>query len=994
MSTGPEDFRPKRRELALPDNNADAAAYSNPKWDFNSIVGDARAPRADVSRFRSVGPQVLRDSHSLPLYTDRLTLTAQLNRTLKRVRESSENPRRPGQVGRDGETAEEREQAERKNQQVKTAEVAKKAKAMIALLKSNPDAVAKLAAIADSSQGQGFGEVFASILLDKSADKPEQEMATKAATQLAAANPEFAQKLGKALIQQDTTNQQLAQVLSAPENKVLLDAVVQTALAEPAKAENIAVLQELAKVEPSVATNPKVAEVITAIPQTVQAAQVTELPQTIQLASLDVANLDLGSRALEVAPNVVTTAQVVDATMPVSDLTLPVADINLSVADTTIRVADLAPLVADTRSFVSDATPILSSYTFSAELPQRIESLRAVINAPTFNPTSLEVPFKEAVQAEVYSNRNANIEQIRDGLSTKLGITPESKFTLEIQTSANERVLALVPTQATMQEKPEMAAVRIPAFSESEIQSAKVEIQKLDKFIADINTNTEVSVASRFADFARNSSNSLNTVLAFRQVIMTMAKGSNVSGRELAQKVKEELNVGLAGSNLMVSTEADSILLNTISESLDSSSVKTLASVPMEEAPAGSLTTGQIEQLKTAMVSALNDPFKLALLEQKLLQNGVMQGDIDSLKTRAFESGDVNQVITDASAQERIRKDLSNLVSYNREDRILAAEDLRLNNIKGLSVAGGEVGFSLDQKGTETSVKVTIPGQQADEAPISIEMFAYGGYDHENRENERMEELADAFMPLDYNGLPIQVMDKLGNKLSLAPQLDYGSGYGEAGVSEDENMYTDEQPVDPNFNPFDYIQLQPAISQEQFNYPQDQYPQQDYPQEDYGPEQGSDFEQEFDQTQDQYQEYSPEIAPEVPPEIPQEYSDFTNSVQPNLLALFSNDMARRVTAAAELVQNGVEVYLETSSGVVQLIAKQSVNEISHREMYQVRLQDVNNPSQSAVIAEVELENGRISPYTPPAPPSINLIGAKITYKYNGQTFSVRGEELR
>jgi hypothetical protein len=870
MSTGPEDFRPKRRELALPDETANFGGIAEPKWDLNSIVGDTRAPKADLARFRSsLGPASLRSTSPQDYtgggLTDRLTLARQLSRALKLVRESTENARRPGQTGRISEASTEREQAERKkDQQVKAAEVSKKAKSMIALLKSNPEAVAKLAAIVDSPQGQGFPEVFASIILDKDNAKPEQkpdvELATRAATELASNNPEFSDKLAKALIAQtaqadlaqyeaitapgqnlvQTKGEQLAQILSEPNNRVLLDSVVQTALAEPTKAENAVVLQEIAKV-------PEIAQAVSnlSVAQVPLEQPTLEQPRSIQVASLDD---------------------------------------NFAFAQTfdTVETLDTQPKPVNFTQVV-DASTLVSSYSFSADLPQRIETLRTMINnftppdaattASNFAAAPLEIPFKQAVQAEIYTNQNSSIEQVRDNLVTKLGINQSSKFTLEIQTVGTERTLVLVPTQALIQERPEMAAVKMPSVTETEIQTAKVEVQKLDKFISDINTTAEVSVASRFADFARNSTNSLGTVLAFRQVIMTMAKNSNMSGRDLAQKVKNELNLGLAGSNLTVETEADSILLNTIQEGSDSSSPKTLASVTFEEAPDGSLTTGQIELIKTAMVSALNDPFKLALLEQKLLQNGVMQSDIDALKVRALESGDVNQMITDAQATERIRNDLKNLVSYDRNERILAAEDLRLNNITGLSVGGGEIGFSIDKIDTATSVKVMIPGQQPDEDPISIEMYAYGGYDADNRDSERMQEFADAFLPLDYTSLPIQVLDKFGNAFTVSSQTEYS--YGEAGPSEDENMYVDpdstidqqtNQPIDPNFNPFDYVN--------QYQEQQQQYvPEQQYiPEEQYDPEQGYDPEQEFEQNQDQYQDQYQQ-QDEIPPEYEEPYSD-------------------------------------------------------------------------------------------------------------------------
>lgn len=859
MTEGQEDFRPKRRELALPDETANFSGISNPKWDLNSIVGDTRAPKVDLARFRSaLGPAITRDGPRMPLLSDRITLSIQLSRTLKQVRESVENARRPSQTGRTTEASLESEQAERKkDQQIKAAEVSKKAKSMIALLKSNPEAVAKLAAIVDSPQGQGFPEVFASIILDNDQAKPEQkpdiELATRAATELASTNPEFAAKLANALIAQaapdaqinmaqyepvtdpgqnlvQTKGEQLAQILSEPNNKVLLDSVVHTALAEPAKAENAVVLQEIARV-------PQIAEALSnlSVAQVPLAQPTLEQPRSIQVASLD---------------DNFAFAQTFDTTNTLDPQPRPV---NLTQ--------------------VADASTLVSSYSFSADLPQRIESLRTMINnftppdaattASTFAAAPLEIPFKQAVQAELYTNQNSSIEQIRDNLVTKLGINQTSKFTLEIQPVGSERTLVLVPTQALIQERPEMAVVKMPSVTESEIQTAKVEVQKLDKFISDINTTSEVSVASRFADFARTSTNSLGTVLAFRQVIMTMAKNSNMSGQDLAWKVKDELNIALAGSNLTVATEANSILLNTIQESSDSSSPKTLASVTFEEAPAGSLTTGQIELIKTAMVSAINDPFKLALLEQKLLQNGVMQSDIDELKVRALESGDVNQVITDTQATERIRNDLKNLVSHDRNDRILAAEDLRQNNITGLAVGGGEVGFSIDKIDTATSVKVMIPGQQPDENPISIEMFAYGGYEADNRDSERMEELADAFLPLDYTGLPLKVLDKFGNAFTVSAQTEYS--YGEAGPSEDENMYVDpdsaidqqiNQPIDPNFNPFDYVNSNPV--------------QQYVPEQQYDPEQGYDPEQEFDQNQDQDQYQEQE---EILPEYEEPYSD-------------------------------------------------------------------------------------------------------------------------
>lgn len=847
MSTGPEDFRPKRKELALPDETVNIGGLSDPKWDLNSIVGDTRARKADLARFRSsLGPVNLRTTsdYTGAGLTDRLALARQLSRALKLVRESTENTRRLSQTGRISEASLEREQTDRKKeQQVKAAEVSKKAKSMIALLKSNPEAVAKLAAIVDSPQGQSFPEVFATIILDKDQSKPEQkqdiELATRAATELASTNPEFSAKLATALIAQvdmaqyeavtdleqnlvQIKGERLAQVLTDPSNRVLLDSVIQTALTEPTKPENAVVLQEIAKLPEIAQAMPELS--VAQIPLEQPLAE----PRSIQVASLD-ENFAI-AQALD-TPNIL---------------------------DSQLKPANFIQ--------ASDAATLLSSYKFSADLPQQVENLRTMIDrfrpqdaatiASTFVAAPLDLPFKQAVQAEIYANQNSSIEQVRDSLVTKLGINQSSKFTIEIQPVGSERILVLVPSPSLIQELPQMAAVKMPSLSESEIQTAKVEVQKLEKFISDISTTSEVSVASRFAYFARNSGNSLGTVLAFRQVILTMAKNSNVSGRELAQKVKDDLNMSLAGSNLIVETEGDSILLNTISVSTDSSSQKTLASTTFEEAPAGSLTTGQIEQIKTAMISALNDPFKLALLEQKLLQNGVMQSDIDALKVRAIESGDVNQVITDAIAKERIRNDLRNLVSHDRNDRILAAEDLRLNNITGLSVGGGEVGFSIDKIDTATSVKVMIPGQQPEENFISIEMFAYGGYDADNRDSERMQELADAFLPLDYTSLPLQVLDKFGNALTVASSSEYS--YGEAGPSEDENMYDDsiniKSPVDPNFNPFDYVN---SVPEPQF-----------VPEPQYDPEQGYDPEQEFEQNQDQYQQQE-----EILPEYEEPYSD-------------------------------------------------------------------------------------------------------------------------
>lgn len=969
MSTGPEDFRPKRRELALSEQTADQS-IADPKWNLNSIVGDTRAQKTDISRYRvSNGPTFFRDSLALSHFSDRVSLTRQLTRALKTIRESTESARRPNQTDRLAEKNSEREQAERaKDQQLKTAEVSKKAKAMIALLKSNPDAVSKLASIAESPQGQGFAEVFASILLDKNTDKPDQELANKAVLTLAKDNPVFATKLATELVQQVEIAQsgpfdeiskqnlkavQLAQVLSAPENKILLDQVVQMALAEPARVENSMILQELTKIQPTLAS----------VEPNLDVAK----SESIQLASLDT-NL-VYTQPLFVEPRQFTTAQMSDV-QP-----------DLTTANVTFVQADFQSSAKPERAI--DAIDLVSSYTFSPELKEPIQTVKTLVNNWTPEDSArIEMPFKQAVQAEVYKNKNASLEQIRDHLSTEIGITQASKFVIEIRPSANERVLALVPNPLVIQERPEIAAVTPAVVSESEIQNSRVELQKLDKFILDLNTNTEMSMASRFAEFARSSSNSTNTALAFRQVIMAMSKGSNLTGRELAQLVKDELNFALSSSNLVVTAEADSIVLNTISEAAgtQSSELKPLATAVMEDAPAGSLSASQIEQIKTALVTALNDPFKMAALEQKLLQNGVLQSDIDTLKSRAFETSNSEQIVTDAIASERIRNDLMHLVSEDRNERILAAEDLRLNNITGLSLAGGEIGLALDKTGTKNSVQIFMPSQEPDQPPISVEMFSYGAYDADNQESDRMQEFSSAFQTLDYSGLPLQIVDKFGNMLTVSSTFD-NSGT-QPGESEDQNMYTEPgQEEDPNFNPYDYMKIEPpAIEQ---NYlPAGQYiPESE---QEYDSERGYDPEQEF-QNQDQ----------EIPRENQQEYvNDYATSIQPDLSSLFSNDMLRRAQAAIDLAQNNVEVFVETSEGVFKIVAEQTVNEISRRDMFVVRLEDVNNPNQTAIIAEIEIENGSFSRYTPPAPPPINLTGARITFKYSGQTFSVPGEQLR
>ena len=969
MSTGPEDFRPKRRELALSEQSVDQS-IADPKWNLNSIVGDKRVQKTDIPRYRtSTGPTFFRDSQALPHFSDRVSLTRQLTRALKTIRESTESPRRPNHNDRVAENSSEREQAERaKNQQLKTAEVSKKAKAMIALLKSNPDAVAKLASIAESPQGQGFAEVFASILLDKNTDKSDQELANKAVLTLAKDNPAFATKLATELVQQveiaqtDPSNEiseqnlkavQLAQVLSAPENKVLFDQVVQMTLAQPAKVENAMILQELTKVQPTLSL--------------VEPNREIAKSDSIQLASLDT--------------NIVTTEPLILEPRPLTNPQISEVQSDLTIANMNFVQADYQSSVKQPQAF--DVIDLVSSYTFSPELQEPIQTVKTLVNNWTPEDNArIEMPFKQAVQSEVYKNKDASLEQIKDQLSTDLGITQASKFVIEIQPRANERVLALIPNPLVVQERPEIVAVTPPVVSESEIQNARVESQKLDKFILDLNTNTEMTMASRFAEFVRSTSNSTNTALAFRQVIMAMSKASNLSGRELAQLVKDELNLGLSGSNLVVTSEADSIVLNTISEASStlSSELKPLASAVIEDAPAGTLSASQIEQIKTALVSALNDPFKLAALEQKLLQNGVMQSDIDSLKALAFEASNSEQIVTDALATNRIRNDLMHLVSEDRNERVLAAEDLRLNNITGLSLAGGEIGLALEQSGTKTSVQIFMPSQEPDQPPISIEMFSYGASDSDNQESERMQEFALAFQSLDYSGLPLQIADKSGNMFTVSSSFDYSGT-----VSEDQDMYTEPgQKNDPNFNPYDYIRIeQPAIEQ---NYlPADQYVPES--EQEYDSEEGYEPEQEFqDQEQDQNQ-YPQEILPE--------YEELnSNSIKPNLSSLFSNNMLYRAQAAADLAQNGVEVFVETSEGVFKISAEQTVNAVSRKDTYVVRLQDVNNPNQTAIIAEIEIENGGFSKYTPTAPPSINLNGAIVTYKFNGQTFSIPGEQLR
>ncbi|MDX2105647.1 MAG: hypothetical protein SFY67_04520 [Candidatus Melainabacteria bacterium] len=984
MTAGSDDFRP-RRELGLPHDTADIAGNTPPDLNFNAIVQAATAPRADQTRFRQAlspelsetvrlvpadasplraGRMVARDfeatglsprerlrarlvdfnNNSTNRFADRLTLSRQLFKALKYVRELAENAKRPNQFARVGESESERQQAERaKNKEIKTAELAKKAKAMIALVKSNPDAVAKLASIIDSPQGQSIPDVFASIIVDKSSGADGQ-IATNVAMQLAGRNPEFASKLGQAILQQVQTEtvgadstmvvenqiQHLAQVLTQPENRILLDSILQT--------------------------NPQIRELINNQPVVPDTTLASSNSREIQLASLD-----LGS--------------------------------------------GLVLEMGQAKSFD------VSSYTFSPELSQQLEPLKSLVasakpqdayTASTFDTSIPDAPLRNAVQAEVYFNPNASIDQVRESLVAKLGINQASKFTIEVQNMGAERVLALVPTPALIQERPELAQAKVPVVSETEIQTTKVEVQKLQKFISDINASNEVNSAAKFAEFARSSTNSLNTVLAFRQTIMSMSKGSNLTGRELATKIKDELNLNLSGSsNFIVEGEANSIILNAIAG--DSTFKHKLVEVSIEEAPAGSLTSAQIEHIKTQVVASLGDPFKLSMLEQKLLQNGVMQSDIDSLKNAALESGNIEQVI-EMQASQRIRKDMQSLVSYDRNERIVAAEDLRSNNINVLSAAEGGLGFAIEKIDSHTSVSVMIPGQAAGEEPIAVEMFRYGLSDEDNKESTNIEELTTALSQLDFQTIPVDVVDKFGRSMSVSPAALTSSDIylqddQQLSVEYSEDVGTtgdDVEVVDPNFNPFDYIdpsklqqslQLQPAENYDQYQQEQDQ--EFNMNDDEYVPPEYQEQIQDPNLYQDPYQgQYQEQLLPE------QFQDGGADVVRPNLTALFSNDMKRRAIAASELAQNGVEVTVETSSGIFRLVAEQGIHQLTGRPIYIVRLENVSNPQDQAIIAEVQMENGTLSRVTPPAPPQINLMGARVNYRCNGQTFSVNGEELR
>ncbi len=803
---------------------------------------------------------------------DRVTLSRQLARALRQGREVAETSRKQFAPARSTEVAAaERAQADRdrtRAQQTRNVEVAqKRARALVALIKTNPEAMAKLEAILSTAQGQNIPEIFASILVEKNAQGPGDNTATRAtsispdvqlaastAGQLAAKNPEFAAKLGQAIVQQMAMNQsdsqmpietvkasgeQLAQVLSEPNNRVLAEAVVKAALTEPQVASNTIVIQELAKADPTIVERyPQVAEVARTEPIAIAADT-----RNIQVASADLSAPILTSRPIQLA----------------SMTGAP----DYAGVDNTTGAVVVQPLN-------------ITSYTMSAEIPQRIDDLRHIVKnyspidasltagIPYEIPAIIDAGFRQAVQSEVYTNPTSSMLDIRDSLNQKLGVDGTSKFSVELQNSGGQDVLALVPTQTLIQERPEVSTVRIPVVTQAEIQSTQVEVQKLEKFISDINTVSDASMASQFAEFAKNSTRSLNTVLAFRQVIMAIAKNSGLSGRDLAQRIKDELNLGLSGSGLSVETEADSVLLNTVSEGLNSTVEQnlgpTLVKVDFAEVP-GVLTTEEIERLKTEMVASVYDPLKLASIEQKLIANGVSQDEINDLKAGMQGGSDGDTAVTDAVAIARIRNDVQGLISRDSTERRNAAEDLFNNNISILSANDGALAISIERQNQVTSISVWVPGENAGDPPTTVELYSYGPNESDNRTSPELDGLLSVMSETDWKSIKLDIIDEDANAISVP-------GVGESIQPAGESLIQIETgtPVLPPFNPYDYIDPSQVQSPPELNIPaeepmevQEEYEEEQY--QDQEQEQEQDQEQEtFDQepyedeVQDEYQE--------------------------------------------------------------------------------------------------------------------------------------------
>ena len=1060
MTAGADIPEPNKRELSLP---TERLASSSPHLNLTSIVGNDRSlprenralyrtalsqdfqivqgPVADVSQVRTrrlpaqgfESPanntvnarlrQFIQRNHSEANLTtmrsgpDRMALTRQLLRTLHVARAASDSSRRHTVAGRaPAEVASEQVSAERKaQQQAKLADVAKRARSVAALIKSNPDAVAKLAAIIDSAQGEHLPSAFAGAIieaantkaaLDRSISRPgpdrsdrpdraDSQLVASTAAQLAERSPAFASRLGQAILQQaevvpqsDETNfettrqagQELAQILKEPNNRVLLESVVAAALKEPQSQTNVIVLQEIAKVEPGIVErNPQIASVIQSDSGNRVVPAVQSVPREIRVASLD--------------PGIV-----------------------------------YSDYVAPQSAYVPEAKAVdFRSYTFSPEITTGADEARFVINnydgsqmvqTPDRPPVSVQSALQNAVRAEIYSNPTISIEQIRDNIATKLGINESSKLAIEIQNTGTERALVFVPTPRLLQERPDVAPPVSSSFTEFNIDSTRSDVRRLERFIADLNSTSEATVASRFADVARNSTTTLNTVLAFRQVIMSIARSSGLSGAELAQKVKDELNLGLGGSGLSVEADADSLILNTVSEGAGDDGKTPLVKVDMYEAPAGSLTTEQIERIKTELVAAVYDPFKLAMLEQKLIQNGVLQSDIEELKTRAMENPQIEPVVTDQSSIARIREDMRGLVSVDEFERQTAAEDLVRNNIGLVSSENGAVSFSIDREDATTRVSVWVPGEEPDAEPTSLEMYSFSPDGQSNTSHPRLDELTTSMSGLDWANMKLDIIKDNGRAVAvgaIASQYNdeinievHETVSPEMMISEMDSQQSIRL-VDPNFNPYEFIDPSKVnmpqapydldfeqVEEEQYqdqNIVEEQYPEEEQNQQEY-------LEPEQYPEQEQSEDWQEEVPQELPQEIPQEIMDETQSqegaaeqdVVPALQDLFSNDMRKRATAASMLYQNGVEVFVQTNLGMFQMTVDQGINPIAGREIFTVRLKDTRSGEQKP-IAEMYVENGEFARFTPPAPPSVNLQGARVIYRVQGQEFSIQGEQL-
>ncbi len=130
-------------------------------------------------------------------------------------------------------------------------------------------------------------------------------------------------------------------------------------------------------------------------------------------------------------------------------------------------------------------------------------------------------------------------------------------------------------------------------------------------------------------------------------------------------------------------------------------------------------------------------------------------------------------------------------------------------------------------------------------------------------------------------------------------------------------------------------------------------------------------------------------------EIAREQELSPETIKPDLATLFlSNDMRQRVNAAMQLQRNGVEVMVQNNTGTYQVIVERGINSTTRQEAVTVKLRNQANPREAGVIAELPLENGQFARYTPPAPPEINLTGARVMARFQNQSFTVGGDELR